>query len=270
MIAKAPPDFKITSEAQQATWDNGYRLERGITGAWLRYGSTTAPGDLWLAAVAVEGPWLLALDHPGVIAELADLPAAGIEAPGAAAFRVETQTALYAALNRVYRLAVSLPDAPLVAFDKSTARLPKTTEAERLVVQRVGQNIFRAALLDYWGNRCPLTGVAEPRLLRASHIKPWAECDSDAERLDVHNGLLLAAHLDAAFDAGLISFDDDGAILFSPVFSSADRAALGLRADMMLAGLTAKHRARLAWHRENVLERPEPSGPGGPSRRVKR
>ena len=32
---------------------------------------------------------------------------------------------------------------------------------------------------------CAVTGVAEPRLLRASHIKPWAKCDTDAERLDV-------------------------------------------------------------------------------------
>ena len=39
-------------------------------------------------------------------------------------------------------------------------------------------------------------------MLRASHSVPWAACASDAERLDVHNGLLLAAHWDAAFDAG--------------------------------------------------------------------
>ena len=31
----------------------------------------------------------------------------------------------------------------------------------------------------------------------------------DALRLDVHNGLLLSALWDAAFDAGLISFADD-------------------------------------------------------------
>ena len=69
--------------------------------------------------------------------------------------------------------------------------------------------------MTYWGGRCAITEVTEPRLLRASHIKPWAKCETDAERLDVYNGLLLAAHLDAAFDAGLISFTDEGAILFS-------------------------------------------------------
>jgi hypothetical protein len=50
-----------------------------------------------------------------------------------------------------------------------------------------------------------VTGIAQPALLRASHIKPWAHCGNNAERLDVHNGFLLTADWDAAFDAGLVS-----------------------------------------------------------------
>jgi predicted restriction endonuclease len=95
-------------------------------------------------------------------------------------------------------------------FKIAVADLPRTTEAERLVVQRIGQDIFRARLMVYWQGRCPLTGISDPALLRASHIIPWAECESDAQRLDVHNGLLLSALWDAAFDAGLVGFDDDG------------------------------------------------------------
>jgi putative restriction endonuclease len=60
--------------------------------------------------------------------------------------------------------------------------------------------------MEYWGGRCPITGLEQPELLRASHIKPWADCATDAERLDVFNGLLLGAHIDAAFDSALISF----------------------------------------------------------------
>jgi len=52
-------------------------------------------------------------------------------------------------------------------------------------------------------------------LLRASHIKPWAACASDAERLGVFNGLLLAPHLEAAFDQGFISVSDAGNVLVS-------------------------------------------------------
>ena len=43
--------------------------------------------------------------------------------------------------------------------------------------------------MKYWRGRCPLTGITDPALLRASHIVPWEECETDAQRLDVHNGL---------------------------------------------------------------------------------
>lgn len=71
-----------------------------------------------------------------------------------------------------------------------------------------------------------MTGITEPELLRASHIVPWTECETDAERLDVHNGLLLSALWDAAFDRALVSFDNEGGPLFSPRLSNAACEAL--------------------------------------------
>ena len=120
--------------------------------------------------------------------------------------------------------------------------------------QRVGRDIFRTALLDYWGGACPLTGIAHPRLLRASHMKPWAGCATDTERLDVYNGLLLAAHLDAAFDAGLISFTDGGTMLVSPRLSASDRARLDLGGLPPLAGLKPAHLPFLAFLRGSVFQ----------------
>ena len=68
-------------EAQKAAWDNGFRLERGVeSGGWLRYGSTTARGEIWIAGVPPRGPWLLSIDHPGVAAELATLQSSGVAA----------------------------------------------------------------------------------------------------------------------------------------------------------------------------------------------
>ena len=165
---------------------------------------------------------------------------------------------LHELVREIWRLARALPIEPLRAFEAKTRGLPRDTEAERLVIQRVGQDIFREALMTYWGGRCAVTGVAEPRLLRASHIKPWARCETDAERLDVHNGLLLAAHIDAAFDAGLISFADNGAIVFSPQFTQADRAALGIHEELALRRVGARHLPNLSWHRAFLL------GPSAP------
>jgi predicted restriction endonuclease len=161
----------------------------------------------------------------------------------------ENAGALHELIQRLYQLARSLPPEPLEAFEAKTRDLPRSTEAERLVVQRIGQNLFRQSLMEYWNGRCPLTGIDQPELLRASHIKAWAACESDRERLDVHNGLLLAAHLDAAFDACLISFTDEGALLVSSRMTEKTKTVLRLDEIAILAPLRERHRQFLAVHR---------------------
>jgi HNH endonuclease len=180
---------------------------------------------------------------------VSDLPPSPVAGPSTATFIFDNLSQLHGALDRVYRLAVSLPDAPLERFHAKTAGLPRTTEAERLVIQRIGQNVFRDALMDYWGGRCPLTGITEPALLRASHIVPWSDCD-DAQRLDVHNGLLLSALWDAAFDKGLVSFTDEGKLCVTPSLSEVARRALAVDSTPALIGLKDAHHANLAIHRK--------------------
>src|SRR6266567_5424260 len=92
----------------------------------------------------------------------------------------------------------------------------------------------------------------QPELLRASYIKPWADCATDGERLDVFNGLLLAAHLDAAFDATLLTFEDDGSLILSARLTERSRAALSLKDGIRLGGLTPRHAPYLSWHRRLV------------------
>jgi hypothetical protein len=249
MMIEAPQSFVIREECEKAAWQHGFRRVLGEHNGWIAFGSTTAPGTIWLAAAGMAGPWFLSLDHAGVESEL-DLPLATLPGPGIARHAFETLGALYAVLPRLYQLSISLPDAPLDAFRAKVAELPKATEAERLVVQRIGQDIFRTSLMDYWQGRCPLTGIIDPALLRASHIVPWAECDSDAERLDVYNGLLLSALWDAAFDRGLVTFNDEGEPRFSPTLSERARAELRWHRPLPL---TEEHRLRLAKHRVQVF-----------------
>ena len=161
--------------------------------------------------------------------------------------------ALHHLLRRAFQLSRTLPDALLHAFEEETGNLPRTTEAERRVVQRVGQDIFRRGLFEYWNGRCAITGLAVPELLRASHIKPWSDCDTDAERLDVFNGLLLAAHLDAAFDAGFITIAEDGRGLVSSVLPGDARSVLGLDGSLTVHGLHQAHQRYLPWHRERIF-----------------
>jgi hypothetical protein len=161
---------------------------------------------------------------------------------------------LYDWLRKAAARARTLPDRVADQFARATANMPRSTEAERLVVERVGQNIFRSALLDYWQGRCCVTGLAYPELLQASHIKPWARCDSDQERLDVFNGLLLAPHLDALFDIGLITVDNQGLVLVSTQLGSTDRGLLGISNNLTIQGLTRSHLEYLAFHRKEVWQ----------------
>lgn len=243
-----PPGFVVRIEAQKAAFDNGFRIERGVENGWLQYASATAKGDVWIAGGSKSGPWFLSVLHTGVATEFG--PATSpLPGPGVATFVYGFLPELYAAVERAYRLGVSLPDAPLEQFRKRTANLPRTTEVERLVVQRVGQDIFRDALMKYWNGRCPMTGISDPALLRASHIVPWSECDDDAHRLDVHNGLLLSALWDAAFDAGLLSFSDEGEVVIKATLADHDRRVLAADATPRLVRLTPTHVKNLARHR---------------------
>lgn len=54
----------------------------------------------------------------------------------------------------------------------------------------------------------------DKRILIASHIRPWA-VSTNEQRLSAENGLLLSPLYDKLFDVGLITFSEDGEIVYS-------------------------------------------------------
>jgi putative restriction endonuclease len=248
-----PLSFAAATILQKAALDEGFDIELGETGGWLRFESTQTPVSIALTAHGTQ--WVAAVSGASVASELQReaAPASLLAPPGYdAAFLLLDAASMHRLLARARMLGRSLPTGPLDRFITQSRALPRTTEAERLVIQRIGQHIFREALIEFWNGRCPLTGIDEPLLLRSSHIKPWADCATDAERLDVYNGLLLAAHLDAAFDAGLITFDEGGSLVLSPRLSAENAARLELGPSMRLR-LSVPHLPFMQWHRETVL-----------------
>jgi putative restriction endonuclease len=85
------------------------------------------------------------------------------------------------------------------------------TQRIQLTKARIGQGLFRNRVMSL-GPHCRVTGVTEPRLLIASHIKPWRD-STNPERINGFNGIMLSPHVDALFDERLISFEDDGRML---------------------------------------------------------
>jgi putative restriction endonuclease len=242
---------------EKAATDNGFDLDLGRTQDWLHFGSSQTSMRIWLTAVG-ESLFLVATSRLDVLEALAGFGVTftnPLPTGAAGARSVSDVSALHRLVRRAFQLARTLPDALLRAFESETASLPRSTEAERLVVQRVGQDVFRRGLLEYWDGRCAITGLSVPDLLRASHIKPWADCENDAERLDVFNGLLLGPHLDAAFDAGFITIAEDGAVVVSHALTPHARAVLGLDQPLQVRGLRPAHERYLPWHRAKVFRR---------------
>ena len=126
-----------------------------------------------------------------------------------------------------------------------------STEKKQMIGIRVGQDVLREYLLAIQ-EKCPLTGITDQALLRVSHIKRWSECE-DHEKLDPDNCLLLSALWDAAFDQGLVTFNDAGQPEFSPRLSHAAQAEL--RRSEKPIPLTDRNKDYLTWHRKEVFKR---------------
>lgn len=88
------------------------------------------------------------------------------------------------------------------------------TEAAGRKSVRLAQAFFRKMVLAANEDCCCVSGLPVEELLVASHILPWSRFPR--HRVDPHNGLCLAAHLDRAFDRGLITIDEEMRLRVSP------------------------------------------------------
>lgn len=125
----------------------------------------------------------------------------------------------------VFEVAKELMDDAVqraVATDETLSE----TERQSVIKARRGQGTFRANV-ETIERECRLTGITNPLLLRASHIKPWRLCETAYERLDGMNGLLLTPDADHLFDRGFITFDEDGTVRPSSRVDKFDLRRLG-------------------------------------------
>lgn len=120
---------------------------------------------------------------------------------------------------------------------------------------RLNQTTFRKNVRQFWGDMCCVTGCSQVDILVASHIKPWRVCKKNSECIDAYNGLLLIPNLDSLFDAGYISFQDDGTIMVSPHLSPEDARILGISESAHISGLQAQHHRYLEYHREHLFRK---------------
>lgn len=130
------------------------------------------------------------------------------------------------------------------------------TETEAIVKARKGQGQFRKDVISLHGS-CPFTGISNPNLLKARHIKPWAKCKTHEERLDPYNGLALSPTADHLFDNGYISFDKEGDAIFSSSLAEDEFNALGIdsgKGFYRLLSLNERVLHYTEFHRKHVFK----------------
>jgi putative restriction endonuclease len=93
--------------------------------------------------------------------------------------------------------------------------IPAGKYREQVMKARVGQHFFRMSVLNSYGNKCCITGMKNPELLIASHIKPWDVSNEFTERTNPSNGLCLNPFHDKAFDRGFITIDKRYKVIIS-------------------------------------------------------
>ncbi|WP_255657552.1 HNH endonuclease [Actinoplanes sp. L3-i22] len=82
----------------------------------------------------------------------------------------------------------------------------------RLVPQRMGQQSFKAVVLNAYRGRCAITGDRIRPVLQAAHIRPLPA--GGEHRLD--NGLLLRSDMHTLYDKGYLGIDPQHRLLVSP------------------------------------------------------
>lgn len=116
------------------------------------------------------------------------------------------------------------------------------------------QREYRRALLSECPY-CPITKIADERLLIASHIKPWSVSE-DGEAFDPKNGFTLSPLYDCLFDQGFISFDNKKHMLVSNWISPINQERCRIKAGtfVQMLPLDEKREFYLQYHRQYVFK----------------
>ena len=156
-----------------------------------------------------------------------------------------------------------------LAAQQRTRRLSDSVDTERMIEKkvRIGQHGFASRVLENFSNSCGFCGFAPKslpgnKLLVASHIKPWSDCDNK-ERVDVLNGVAACPTHDAAFDTGLITVNGGLRVHRAPRLEASSHADPGvdqyfgqvLKSKLIVPkGGQRPGDSYLEWHQEHVFQ----------------
>jgi putative restriction endonuclease len=127
----------------------------------------------------------------------------------------------------------------------------------RLAPYRLGQQAFRAVVLDAYDRHCAITGSKIRPVLQAAHVRPLPA--GGEHRLD--NGLLLRSDVHTLFDSGYLAVDPRHRLLVSPrlrqEFGNGEQFYSRAGQPITLPRRITDRPAReaLEWHIDTVFQR---------------
>ncbi len=118
----------------------------------------------------------------------------------------------------------------------------------RLAPYRLGQQSFKAVVLDSYHRRCAISGTHIPPVLQAAHIRPVAK--GGEHRLD--NGLLLRSDVHTLFDRGYLGVDPQHRLPVSrwlrrAVWPAPGRCAYWPSSESIASGASLLSVRRMSW-----------------------
>lgn len=126
----------------------------------------------------------------------------------------------------------------------------------RLAPGRLGQESFKAVVLQQYGGRCAITSDRIRPVLEAAHIRPVSE--GGEHRVD--NGLLLRSDVHTLFDRGYLGVDQDHRLLVSrrlrEEFENGEEfyARAGTVIELPRQKIDRPNRRFLEWHLGTVFK----------------
>lgn len=126
----------------------------------------------------------------------------------------------------------------------------------RLAPYRLGQQAFKAVVMDAYHRQCAITGTHIPPVLQAAHVRPVTA--GGVHRLD--NGLLLRSDVHTMFDRGYLGVDTQYRLRVSPrlrdEFGNGAQfyAQAGQVIDLPARRADRPNREFIEWHLDEVFK----------------
>lgn len=144
-------------------------------------------------------------------------------------------------------------------------KLTQANDEKNRNLQSKWKDMLAAEMMNYTSVEnevfCPITYITADynnlkTLYRASHIKGFADCNSN-EAYDINNGLLLCANADALFDKHLITIDENMEIVFSFVLEHDEKLKqmLRLNNEIFKSILNNDRMKYLEFHRNEFIKK---------------